>query len=144
MNHKNLTTSIFVLLVIIALTLGCTQINKLIGNQGSIPFDANGWKNGNAVERGRMSWRMIGAGTFRESVGQNKTEVIQRLGEPDKIREDKVGDQTVTVLMYEIDLDDPMFISALQVFIGEDDSVLFANHSVLGERKSLIEKLKPN
>jgi hypothetical protein len=134
MHTRNIFNSLVIICCLLAINLGCVKTRKFMGGYKSKPFDAQGWRNGSAAERGRMSWYLIGVSPLRENGGNDRREIIATLGEPDQIRTDRIGERPTTVLMYEIDTGDEMFVGALQIHLENEDRPLFANYGVMRER----------
>lgn len=78
---KNLTSSTIAVLALIFLTAGCMGIKKPWRDYSQRPFDAKEWREGDKIERGRMS------GDFRgmrsELDGRTQQSILEMLGEPD-------------------------------------------------------------
>jgi hypothetical protein len=126
------------ILVLMAVSLGCLNGRKLRRSYEQKPFDTESWKNGDAIERGTMSKSLVGVQPIKKFVGSTKTEIIKTLGEPDKIRKDKIGSRDMNVLIYEIDLGKPEFMDALQIYLENDEKPVFVNLDVTREKDSLI------
>lgn len=141
MRRQNSFSFFIVIICIMAIALGCVGSKKLWRSYEKKPFDAERWKKADAIERGAMSRSLVGVGPILENVGKNKTEIIQTLGNPDKTREDKIGEKNATVLIYEIDLGEPEFMYGLQIYL-DDEKLLFANIGATREKESLLEKIK--
>lgn len=141
MQKQNSFSFILAIVCICFVGLGCINGKKLWRNYEQKPFDATEWRSGDIIERGTMSQDLIGIKTILEEVGNNKDEIIQTLGSPDKIRKDKIGENEATVLMYEMDLGEPEFFYALQIYL-QDDKPVFANKGAVREKVSLLEKIK--
>lgn len=130
------------MLFLFMISAGCAGFKKPWRSYKGEAFDAEKWQNGDVITRGNMSRALVGVATLTEQAGKDKVELLKNLGEPFSIREDTIGDKKATVLIYEVDLGTPEFVDALQIFLDEDDKPIFANHSVIREKQSLIERIK--
>ncbi len=141
MKKRNSFSFFTVIICIFAISAGCMGGRKLWRSYERKPFNAERWQKAGAIERGTMSHYLVGSQPIREYVGTSKTEIIKTLGEPNKIRKDKIGERDATVLMYEVDLGEPEFINALQIYL-ENEKPLFANFGVIREKENLLDTLK--
>lgn len=138
MNKQNTTTLLISMFCLLAICLGCAGMRKPWRNYEPKPFDAESWQTGDAIERGTMTRNLIGVQNIQEEVGKNKAAVIKTLGEPHSTRENKIGGQKTTVLLYEVDFGESEFMYALQVFFDEDDQTRFATLGVTKEKESIF------
>jgi hypothetical protein len=138
MNKQNAATFLISIFCLLAICLGCAGMRKPWRSYEQKPFDAESWKNGDAIERGTMARDLLGVKNVTENVGENKSKVLATLGEPYSTREEKIRENKVTVLIYEVDMGEPEFMNAVQIFFDENDKTVIATLGVTREKESLF------
>ncbi|MEZ5428593.1 MAG: hypothetical protein R2747_20270 [Pyrinomonadaceae bacterium] len=126
-------------ILVLTIALGCGGFRNPLRSYDSKPFDAELWRKGDLIERGQMAKDLVGFQPVQNKAGVNRRELIENLGQPDLILEDSIGDRKATVLVYQIDLGTSEFDDALRIYVDENDRTVFANLSVIREKKKLFD-----